>query len=142
MRKINFSSTALYILALIISSVTSYYIVLSNYRMELYSSERDIIAIPIMSITAIFSTLLLCTTIQILVYNYINKKNKFAILLTLLTLATTLLSATLLIGSIIYWIINNHLSVGLLYLMTIIIYCPSQRKIYKSIILTFANSKQ
>lgn len=131
---INTRSPILYFTTLIISSLMSYYIVISNYGSGIYPATQDSIAIPLIATTGILAILLLSSLIQLPFYKRLKHEKPAGILSITPALFATILSSVLLIERIHYWLAPSHLTICALYIITLSIYLIHQVKLYKRLI--------
>lgn len=121
----------LYTLMLLLASVIGAFTVVINYTKGVYTSTQDTIVIPLIAISGIFVALLALVSFQMPLYIR-RKKNKAAnMFVTIASLLATILSSALLIGSIHYWYIPDHIQIGGFYLVTLCAYLAFQLQLYK-----------
>jgi len=139
---INTSNPALYITTLVVSSVTSYYTVFSNYTDGIYPTNQDTIAIPLVATTALLAILLLLSLSQYPLYKQLKSGKPSSLLATSFALLATTISSMLLIESTNYWFSPNHFILSTLYFITLSTYLLHQFKLYKRLVSPLRRDSQ
>ncbi|WP_237883764.1 hypothetical protein [Pseudomonas sp. PGPR40] len=122
------------------SSLTSYYIVTSNYRSGIYPATQDSIAIPLIATIGMLVILPISSLIQLPLYKRLKHEKPAGILSITLALFATTLSSALLIERVHYWLAPSHLTISALYFITLSFYAIHQVKLYKRLISRTKNS--
>ena len=139
---INTSNPALYITTLVLSSVTSYYIVFSNYTDGIYPTNQDSIAIPLVATTGLLAILLLFSLSQYPLYKRLKSGKPPSLIATSFALFSTTISSLLLIESTNYWFSPNHFTLSTLYFITLSTYLFHQFKLYKRLVSPIKQGSQ
>ena len=139
---INTSNPALYITTLVLSSVTSYYIVFSNYTDGIYPTNQDSIAIPLVATTGLLAMLLLLSLSQSPLYKQLKSGKPSSLIATSFALLATIISSMLLIESTSYWFSPNHFTLSMLYFITLSTYLFHQFKLYKRLVSSLKQGSQ
>ncbi|RON17663.1 hypothetical protein BK660_23725 [Pseudomonas brassicacearum] len=134
MTKIKISPLVLYFMMLITTSIWSYCIVISNFENGIYTATQDSIAIPIIAITLALVTLFIFSLFQLPLFKRLKYFKKTSIISTTPAVLASALSFALLFECTYYWLTPNHLTISILYLITLLVYLSHQIKFYKNFI--------
>lgn len=119
-----------YVLLLATTPILSGANLYSNYRNNIYPTDQDIIALPLLAITATCIASLLLLLLQL---PYRKKKlngTSPTALTTFLSLLPTAFTSVLLVGHILYWSNPNHLLTAGAFMATFCFYVYYQLQLY------------
>lgn len=121
-----------YLTTLLTSSTTNCYIIYLNYASEIYPSTQDTIAIPLISIIAVMTILIILSIVQNPFYKQQRDQKTTKITSTISALFATTASSILLTSSFYYWLTPNHLVISALYFIALSTYLIYQFNLYKN----------